>query len=151
MHKVPSILVVNGPNLNLLGRREPEWYGSHSLDQIVTRLQNIAEAAGIGLSHFQSNAEHLLIERIHQARDVVNFILINPGALGHTSLALADALSAVAIPYIEIHLSQIYAREPMRRNLLLAPRAEGLIAGFGSLGYELALTAALARLTKAEN
>lgn len=113
------ILLLNGPNLNLLGTREPEKYGSTTLTEIVNGLENQASALDITLSHLQSNAEHALIDRIHQARGNTDFILINPAAFTHTSVALRDALLAVQIPFIEIHLSNVHAREPFRHHLSL--------------------------------
>ncbi|MGQ0659209.1 MAG: type II 3-dehydroquinate dehydratase [Chromatiales bacterium] len=144
-----QILVLNGPNLNLLGEREPEIYGRDTLDDINTRLVAQAEAAGHHLDAFQSNAEHELIDRVHAARQQdVGFILINPGAFTHTSVALRDALLAVRIPFIEVHLSNVHAREPFRRHSYLSDIALGLVAGLGAQGYEFALQAALRHLTK---
>jgi len=143
------ILVLNGPNLNLLGEREPEIYGRDTLADIGQRLQQQAQAAGHELTEFQSNAEHALIDRIHAARkEGVNFILINPGALTHTSIALRDAFAAVRIPFIEVHLSNVHAREPFRRHSYLSDIAVGVVAGLGALGYELALQAAIRQLLK---
>jgi 3-dehydroquinate dehydratase-2 len=142
-----SILVLNGPNLNLLGSREPDIYGSATLDQINDQLRSRAESAGHRFDTFQSNAEHALIDRLHPAgRDGVAFILINPGAFTHTSLALRDALLGVKIPFIEVHLSTVHAREPFRRHSYLSDVAVGVICGLGAQGYALALDAALARL-----
>jgi 3-dehydroquinate dehydratase-2 len=144
---VAKILVLHGPNLNLLGSREPDVYGSETLADIESSLRRRAEQAGHVLASFQSNAEHALIERIHQARDEqVALILINPGAFTHTSIALRDALAAVAIPFIEVHLSNVHAREPFRRHSYLADLAVGVICGFGGDSYRLALEAALGRL-----
>lgn len=144
-----SILVLHGPNLNLLGTREPEIYGAATLADIDSRLQNQATAAGHQLHSLQSNAEHVLIDRIHAARqDGTAFILINPGALTHTSIALRDALLATAIPFIEVHLSNVHAREAFRRHSYLSDVAVGVICGFGPHSYELALQAAIARLAK---
>lgn len=142
------ILLLNGPNLNLLGTREPDKYGSTTLAEIVNGLENQAVALGITLSHLQSNAEHVLIERIHQARDNTDFILINPAAFTHTSVALRDALLAVAIPFIEIHLSNVHAREPFRHHSYLSDIAVGVICGLGAQGYSFALQAAAGRLSK---
>lgn len=140
-----SILVLNGPNLNLLGTREPETYGSTTLAEIEERLQTIA--AGHRLDCFQSNAEGALIDRIHEAgREGVDFILINPAALTHTSIALRDALLGVGIPFFEIHLSNVFAREAFRHHSYLSDVAVGVMSGFGAQGYELALAAALARV-----
>lgn len=144
------LLVLHGPNLNLLGRREPEIYGRCTLAEIDADLQGRAAQAGHDLECYQSNAEHLLVERVQQAgAEGVAFILINPGAYTHTSIALRDALAAVAIPFIEVHLSNVHAREPFRRHSYLADLAVGVIAGFGPNSYRLALDAALARLASA--
>ncbi len=141
------ILVLNGPNLNLLGRREPGIYGSETLDDIEKRLQKQAQQAGKILELSQYNAEHLLIERIHAAMDDdTAFIIINPAAFTHTSIALRDALLAVEIPFIEVHLSNVYQREAFRHHSHLSDIAVGVIAGLGSQGYDLALTAALTHL-----
>ncbi len=138
------ILLLNGPNLNLLGTREPERYGYETLPDIVARLEQLAGDAGHTLDHFQSNAEHELIERIHAARDDgTACILFNPGAFTHTSIALRDALLAAAVPFIEIHLSNVHAREEYRRTSYFADIALGTIAGLGAHGYELALQAAM--------
>lgn len=145
-----SILVLNGPNLNLLGTREPGHYGRDSLTDIRTRLERRAGAAGHALTFVQSNAEHELIESVHRAGAAgVAFILINPAGFTHTSVALRDALLAVAIPFIEIHLSNIHAREPFRAHSYFSDIAVGVISGLGALGYELALDAATARLADA--
>ncbi|RDI97016.1 type II 3-dehydroquinate dehydratase [Dyella solisilvae] len=142
-----KILVLHGPNLNLLGTREPEVYGRDTLADIDAMLIRRAQAAGHGLEALQSNAEHALIERVHQARqDGTDFILINPGAFTHTSIALRDALAGVAVPFIELHLSNVHAREPFRRHSYLSDIAVGVICGFGADSYRLALDAALARL-----
>jgi len=142
-----SILVLNGPNLNLLGTREPGHYGRDTLQSIGERLQRQAEAAGHHLELVQSNAEHELVERVHCAgRDGVSFIIANPAAFTHTSVALRDALLAVAIPFIEIHLSNVHAREPFRAHSYFSDIAEGVISGLGAQGYELALSAAIHRL-----
>ncbi len=144
------LLLLNGPNLNLLGTREPERYGTATLAEIETRLRERAAAAGHELVCFQSNAEHALVERIHAAAgEGVAFILINPAAFTHTSIALRDALLAVRIPFIEIHLSNVHAREPFRQRSYLSDIAEGVISGLGADGYELALEAALRRLARA--
>lgn len=135
-----SILVLNGPNLNLLGRREPELYGATTLDEINRMLESEASELGHRLELFQSNAEHELIDRIHRAReDGVAYIIINPGAFTHTSIALRDALLGVALPYIEVHLSNIFARETFRRHSYLSDRAVGVISGLGAQGYLFAL------------
>ncbi len=136
------ILVLNGPNLNLLGSREPGHYGHDTLDTIEQRLRALAD--GHQLDFFQSNAEHQLIERIHQAgAEGVDFILVNPAALTHTSVALRDALLGVAIPFIEVHISNVFAREDFRQHSYLSDVAVGVISGLGAQGYELALAAAI--------
>lgn len=140
------ILLLNGPNLNLLGTREPEKYGSTTLAEIVSGLEHQASALGVALSHLQSNAEHALIDRIHQARGNTDFILINPAAFTHTSVALRDALLAVAIPFIEVHLSNIHRRETFRHHSYFSDIAQGVICGLGATGYRLALSAALEQL-----
>lgn len=139
------ILVLNGPNLNLLGTREPDKYGHDTLADIEARLTTLAE--GHRIDFYQSNAEFELIERIHQAReDEVDFIVINPAAFTHTSIALRDALLGVDIPFIEIHLSNVFARESFRHHSYLSDVAVGVISGLGAQGYELALAAALSRV-----
>ncbi len=144
-----KLLLLNGPNLNLLGNRETATYGHTDLATIETRLSQQAQAAGHELICFQSNAEHELVERVHRARDErVAFILINPAAFTHTSVAIRDALLAVAAPFIEIHLSNIYAREPFRRQSYFSDIAAGVISGLGAHGYDLALDAALHYLAK---
>ena len=141
------LLVLHGPNLNLLGSREPEIYGHDTLADIDRRLVELASEAGHELSCHQSNAEHELVERVHQARaDGVSFIVFNPGAFTHTSIALRDALLGVAIPFIEVHLSNVHAREAFRRQSYLSDVAVGVITGLGARSYELALTAAMASL-----
>jgi 3-dehydroquinate dehydratase-2 len=142
-----TILVLNGPNLNLLGSREPGHYGQTTLPEIERKLMVQAQGAGHRLVFLQSNAEHVLIEAIHAApSDDVRFILINPAAFTHTSVALRDALLAVAIPFIEVHLSNVHAREPFRNHSYFSDIAVGVISGLGAEGYELALRAALCRL-----
>ena len=142
-----SILVLNGPNLNLLGTREPEHYGTATLDDIRARLEAGAEEAGAVLEFAQYNAEHQLIEQIHAAvADEVDFILFNPAAFTHTSVAIRDAVQAVGFPFIEIHLSNVHAREEFRRRSYFSDIAEGVISGLGPIGYELALQAAMARI-----
>ncbi len=142
------ILVLNGPNLNLLGTREPKHYGSDSLAQIKQRMQTDVEAAGHTLAFHQSNAEHELIELIHQAVDQdVAFIIINPAAFTHTSVALRDALLGVNIPFIEVHLSNVHAREAFRKHSYFSDIAQGVISGLGAQGYDLALQAALTRIS----
>ena len=147
-----NILVINGPNLNLLGTREPEIYGATTLADITLELQQQAIQQGQRLSTFQSNAEHELIDRIHRARDEqVDFILINPAAFTHTSIALRDALAGVAIPFIEIHLSNVHQREPFRQHSYFSDLALGVICGLGAQGYELALQAAIRHLQSTLN
>ena len=144
---MPKILVIHGPNLNLLGSREPQHYGNDSLEAINGRLATRGRTAGIEVVAFQSNAEAPLIERIHAAKsDETAFIIINPAAFTHTSIALRDALAAVAIPFIEVHLSNVHAREPFRRHSYFSDLAAGVIVGFGATGYELALEAALRQM-----
>ncbi len=139
-----SILVIHGPNLNLLGMREPAHYGSATLADIDQRLVTRARAAGVDLVAFQSNLEGELVNRIQQAqRDAVDFILINPAAFTHTSIAMRDALAAVAIPFIEVHLSNVFAREKFRHHSYFTDLAVGIISGLGGKGYELALDFAL--------
>ena len=139
-----KILVINGPNLNLLGDREPQHYGARTLEEVRQRLESIAVRSGDELLFYQSNAEHELIGCIQDARQKgVDFIVLNPAAFSHTSIALRDALSAVAIPFIEIHLSNIYAREAFRQHSYFSDIAVGVISGLGAQGYELALQAAL--------
>jgi 3-dehydroquinate dehydratase-2 len=141
------ILLINGPNLNLLGRREPELYGAATLSEIEARLQKLAAQLGHEVTAIQSNHEGALIDAIHRAADQgVEFILINPGGYTHSSVALRDALLGVGIPFIEVHVSNVAAREPFRRRSCLADVAVGSIVGLGALGYELALRAAADRL-----
>ncbi|MDI9244301.1 type II 3-dehydroquinate dehydratase [Marinobacter sp. CHS3-4] len=142
-----TILVLHGPNLNMLGTREPAVYGHETLADINERLHNLAAEAGHHLLHLQSNAEYELIERIHDARgEGVDFILFNPAAFTHTSVALRDAILASGIPFIEVHLSNVHAREAFRHHSYFSDIAEGVICGLGSHGYDLALTAALQRI-----
>jgi len=142
-----TLLVLNGPNLNLLGTREPTHYGHDTLESIQVRLTNQATAAGHQLDFRQSNAEHELVDWVHEAYQAgVAFIIINPAAFTHTSIALRDALLATDIPFIEVHLSNVHGREPFRAHSFFSDKAVGVISGLGSQGYELALHAALARL-----
>jgi len=144
---MPDILVLNGPNLNLLGQREPQLYGRQSLDDIIVSLMAQTKAHGLRLDALQSNAEHELIERIHLAfEEKVQFIIFNPAAFTHTSIALRDALLGVAIPFIEVHLSNIHQRESFRKKSYFSDIAEGVIAGLGPKGYQLALETAIERL-----
>jgi 3-dehydroquinate dehydratase-2 len=140
------ILVLHGPNLNLTGEREPEVYGRVTLAEIDARLREVAAEAGAELESFQSNHEGALIDRIHAARRSCDGIVINPGGLTHTSVSLRDALVAAGRPFVEVHLSNIHAREPFRRTSLVAEVALGQISGLGPQGYEFALRALLARL-----
>jgi 3-dehydroquinate dehydratase-2 len=143
-----KVLVINGPNLNMLGRREPATYGSQNLQQIVNNLSNYATSLELSLTHVQSNAEHELIDTIHNAFEKIDFIIINPGAFTHTSIALRDALLSVSIPFIEVHLSNVHAREAFRHHSYLSDIAQGVICGLGAQGYEFALAAAKQYLTK---
>lgn len=143
-----KLLLLNGPNLNMLGKREPHIYGSQTLSDIEQHLQTLANAQGAQLDCFQSNSEEALINRIHQAFLQVDFILINPAAFTHTSVALRDALLSVAIPFVEIHLSNVHSREPFRHHSYLSDVAKGVICGLGAKGYEYALDFALNYLRK---
>ena len=139
-----QILVLNGPNLNLLGSREPEHYGNKSLDDIISDVTKLVKDMNHDVSHLQSNAEHELVERIHTAQDDgTDFIIINPAAFTHTSVAIRDALSGVKIPFIELHLSNVHAREEFRKQSYFSDIAVGVISGLGPMGYELALRAAI--------
>jgi len=142
-----TILILNGPNLNLLGTREPEKYGVETLEQINQQLNDTAHASSHTAICFQSNAEHDLIQRIHDAKqEGVNYIIFNPGAYTHTSVAIRDALLGVAIPFIEVHLSNVHAREEFRRHSYFSDIADGVICGFGANSYNLALKAVLTKL-----
>ena len=144
MRTCKNILVINGPNLNLLGEREPRTYGTTTLSEIEEGLAETAKLAGANLVSFQSNSEGDLVERIQRAgREAVDFIIINPAAYTHTSIALRDALAGVGMPFVEVHLSNIAAREPFRHHSQLTALALGLISGLGAKGYELALAFAL--------
>jgi 3-dehydroquinate dehydratase-2 len=148
-HQSSHVLVVHGPNLNLLGSREPEVYGAETLALINRRLAGVAKAAGIRLSVYQSNSEGELVDRVQAASgEGVGFIVINPAAYTHTSIALRDALAAVAIPYVEVHLSNIHAREPFRHRSYFSDRAVGVICGLGSAGYDSALDFAIQQLKR---
>jgi len=140
-----EILVLNGPNLNLLGTREPHVYGATTLADVEAMLAADAAAAGVGLECFQSNHEGALIDRIHAARGRVDWIVINPGGLTHTSVALRDALAGVAIPFVEVHVSNVHKREPFRHHSYLSDIAEGVIAGLGVHGYRAALAFIVAK------
>ncbi|MFT5813920.1 MAG: 3-dehydroquinate dehydratase-2 [Psychroserpens sp.] len=137
-----NILVLNGPNLNMLGKREPTIYGSLTLAEIITNLASMTNEFNVQLSHKQSNAEHILLEEIHASFERIDFIIINPAAFTHTSVALRDALLSVNIPFIEVHLSNVHAREPFRQHSYLSDIAVGVISGLGAKGYEYALAAA---------
>jgi 3-dehydroquinate dehydratase II len=139
-----TILVLHGPNLNLLGQREPEVYGRVTLAEINQKLEQLAQSGGAKLLNFQSNAEAALVDRVQLARqDGTDFIIINPAAYTHTSVALRDALAAVALPFIEVHLSNVFAREAFRKESYFSDLAVGVISGLGATGYELALQYAL--------
>lgn len=146
-----NLLLINGPNLNLLGSRERDVYGSTALADIEERLQSLASEAGHSLDAFQSNAEHEIVDRIQQAAGNVDFVLLNPGAFTHTSVSIRDALLAVAMPFIEIHLSNIFAREEFRHNSYFSDIAAGCIFGLGADGYELGLEAAIRQLKLSAN
>ncbi len=144
-----SLLLINGPNLNLLGSREPGVYGATSLADVEARLQELASELGHELVAFQSNAEHEIVDRIQQAQtDKVDYILLNPGAFTHTSIAMRDALLAVDIPFMEIHLSNVFAREEFRHNSYFSDIAAGCLFGLGAYGYELAMLAASRQLSE---
>ncbi|MBI5638623.1 MAG: type II 3-dehydroquinate dehydratase [Nitrospinae bacterium] len=137
-----KVLIVNGPNINMLGTREKDVYGAVSYDDMCAKLTHMAKELGISLEIFQSNHEGVLVDKIQAARAAVDLIIINPGAYTHTSIALRDALAAVRVPFIEVHISNIYAREEFRQKSFLSDIAAGLIAGFGVEGYYFALEAA---------
>lgn len=142
-----TILVINGPNLNMLGQREPDTYGYETLDDIIENLIAMADDYNVRLDDFQSNSEHEIIERIHQTiKDDTDFIIINPAAFTHTSVAIRDALATVAKPFIEVHISNIHKREAFRTHSYFSDLAEGVIAGLGTKGYQLALMAAIDKL-----
>ena len=142
----PIVLLLRGPNLNLLGTREPEIYGTTTLADIESRLRVVASELGIELAFSQTNHEGALIDAIQGLRGTTDGVIINAGAYSHTSLAIRDALAAVAVPYVEVHLSNIFAREPERRHSALASGARAVLCGFGAYGYELALRGLVARL-----
>ena len=142
-----DILILHGPNLNLLGNRQPELYGHETLKQINAMVEAVATQNNLTLDIFQSNAEHALIDKIHQAAAQAKFIIINPAGFTYTSVALLDALLSVALPYIEVHLSNIHAREPFRKQSLFSDQAIGVITGFKAKSYSLALLAACQYLT----
>ena len=143
-----TILLINGPNLNLLGKREPEIYGKTTIDDVVSELQNIADDNGVGLKSFQSNAEHLIVEEIQKALfdEQIKFIIINPAAFTHTSVAIRDAILASGKPFIELHISNVFAREEFRHKSYFSDIAEGVICGLGIDGYKFALQAAVSKI-----
>ena len=141
-----NILVINGPNLNMLGQREPDIYGHETLEDIISELETLADEYEVRLHNFQSNAEHKIVDRIHEAMGNIDFIIINPAAFTHTSVAIRDAISTVNIPFIEVHLSNIHKRETFRQNSYFSDIAEGVIAGLGTIGYQLALAAAVDKI-----
>ncbi|WEJ62205.1 type II 3-dehydroquinate dehydratase [Thiomicrorhabdus lithotrophica] len=142
-----TILVINGPNLNMLGRREPEIYGTETLSDVIEGLLELADEYNVRLFDFQSNAEHEIVERIHQAMDDgTNYIIINPAAFTHTSVAIRDALATINVPFIEVHLSNIHKREAFRSHSYFSDLADGVIAGLGTKGYQLAFEAAIDKL-----
>lgn len=144
---MPSLLLINGPNLNLLGQREPELYGATTLEQLEAALCDAAVTLGFSAECYQSNAESALVERVHQASaEGIDFIIINPGAYTHTSIALRDAFLGVAIPFIEVHISNVFARESFRHRSYLSDIALGVISGLGTQGYHLAMSAAVEHL-----
>lgn len=143
-----KVLVLNGPNLNLLGQREPDVYGKQTLEDIIEKLTNEAKQLNITLSHLQSNREYELIEKIHQSMGEIDFIIINPAAFTHSSVAIRDALLGVNIPFVEVHLSNVHARESFRQHSYLSDVASGVICGFGAKGYSLALQCARDHINK---
>jgi 3-dehydroquinate dehydratase-2 len=144
------ILLINGPNLNLLGTREPHIYGTATLADVEASVIAQGEAAGLAVQTFQSNFEGAIIERLHAARtDGTDFVIINPGAFTHTSVAIRDAFQAAAVPFCEVHISNVYARESFRHHSYLSDLAVGVMAGFGTLGYNLAMTFVIDKLGKA--
>jgi len=147
MSKKINVLVLNGPNLNLLGQREPEVYGYQTLEDIIDALSLEAQDMGIELTHLQSNREYELLEKIHTSFNKIDFIIINPAAFTHTSVALRDALLGVSIPFIEVHLSNVHARESFRHHSYLSDVAVGVICGLGAKGYSLALQSIAEKLT----
>ncbi|HGO5815731.1 TPA: type II 3-dehydroquinate dehydratase [Mannheimia haemolytica] len=141
-----KILLLNGPNLNMLGKREPQIYGSQTLADIENHLKKLAATQGVELESFQANGEEPVINRIHQAFQHTDFIIINPGAFTHTSVAIRDALLSVSIPFVEVHLSNVHSREPFRHHSYLSDIAKGVICGLGAKGYEYALDFAISHL-----
>lgn len=147
----PSVLLINGPNLNLLGLREPHIYGSTTLGDVKDAAIKQAQELGLALDHFQSNHEGAIIDRIHEARGKCEFIIINPGGLTHTSVALRDALLGVEIPFLELHVSNVHAREPFRHHSYLSDKAVGVICGLGVFGYNVAVQFVAQRLQSTKN
>ncbi|MCW5196662.1 type II 3-dehydroquinate dehydratase [Buchnera aphidicola (Pemphigus obesinymphae)] len=146
MNNKLNILLLNGPNLNLLGIREPKVYGEKKLSELLTQLNQKAEKLNVKLHHLQSNAEHILVERIHQAKDNIDYIIINPASFTHTSISLRDALLSVNIPFIEVHISNIYAREQFRATSWFSDISDGVICGFGLDGYFWSLKSAVKKI-----
>lgn len=144
--QLPKVAIINGPNLNLLGTREPEVYGKETLQDIVNHLVTLGRELGLEVTSFQSNHEGAIIDHLHSLRLTHKALIVNPGGLTHTSVSLRDALSGVALPVYEVHLSNIHAREPFRHTSLVSGIAAGVVCGLGSLGYEMALRAIAARL-----
>jgi len=146
MSKKIKVLVLNGPNLNLLGQREPEVYGKQTLADIIAGLETQAQQADVELTHLQSNREYELIEKIHASFNNIDYIIINPAAFTHTSVALRDALLGVSIPFIEVHLSNVHARESFRHHSYLSDIAQGVICGLGAQGYSFALQSVIDKM-----
>ncbi|WP_075433989.1 type II 3-dehydroquinate dehydratase [Buchnera aphidicola] len=152
MNKKIKILLINGPNLNLLGTREPKIYGKKTLPQLVQKIKKIAKNLNVKIYDFQSNAEHRIVEKIHESKTLkIKFILINPGAFAHTSLSIRDALLAVGLPFFEIHISNIFSREEFRSHSWISDIANGIISGFGTDGYIWALNSAVSYVLKKQN
>ncbi len=150
MNVAKNVLVINGPNLNLLGKREPGIYGADTLESVIIRLKSIADRSGVNLSDFQSNSEGAIVDRIHQAMGKEDFIVINPGAYTHTSIAIRDAFLGTKIPFIEVHISNIFKREEFRHHSYLSDVASGVICGLGTDGYEFALIKAIRLMEKGD-
>lgn len=150
MNVAKNVLLINGPNLNLLGKREPGIYGAETLESVIVRLKSVADRLGVNLSDFQSNSEGAIVDRIHQAMGKEDFIVINPGAYTHTSIAIRDAFLGTKIPFIEVHISNIFKREEFRHHSYLSDVASGVICGLGTDGYEFALTKAIRLMEKGD-
>lgn len=150
MNVSKNVLVINGPNLNLLGKREPGIYGADTMESLILRLKSVADGLGVNLSDFQSNYEGAIVDRIHQAMGKEDFIVINPGAYTHTSIAIRDAFLGTKIPFIEVHISNIFRREEFRHHSYLSDVSSGVICGLGTDGYEFALTKAVRILEKGD-